>query len=82
MWVRSLVGNIPWRRAWHPAPAILSAESPGQRDLAGYSPQGHKELNMTEVTQHARMLALILVFKGTSIVFFIVTVSFYTATNV
>ena len=24
----------------------------GQRSLAGYSPQGWKELNMTEATQH------------------------------
>ena len=24
----------------------------GQRSLAGYSPQGYKELDMTEVTQH------------------------------
>ena len=24
----------------------------GQRSLAGYSPQGHKELDMTEVIQH------------------------------
>ena len=28
--------------------SILSGESHGQRSLAGYSPWGHKELDMTE----------------------------------
>ena len=32
--------------------SILPGKSPGQRSLAGYSPWGHKELDMTEVTQH------------------------------
>ena len=30
--------------------SILPGESHGQRSLAGYSPWGHKELDMTEVT--------------------------------
>ena len=47
------VGNVPWRRIWIPTPVLLSGESHGQRGLAGYSPQGHKESNMTEVTWHA-----------------------------
>ena len=42
------VGKIPWRRAWQPTPVFLPGESHGQRSLAGYSPWGHKELNMTE----------------------------------
>ena len=29
---------------------ILAGESRGQRSLAGYSPQGHKELDMAERT--------------------------------
>ena len=29
------VGKIPWRRAWLPTPVFLSAESQGQRSLAG-----------------------------------------------
>ena len=37
-----------WRRKWHPAPALLPGEFCGQRSLAGYSPQGCKELLMTE----------------------------------
>ena len=44
------VGEIPWRRTWQPPPVFLSRESNGQRSLAGYSPYGHKKLDMTEVT--------------------------------
>ena len=42
------VGKIPWRRTWHPTPVFLPGESHGQRSLVGYSPWGHKELDMTE----------------------------------
>ena len=41
-------GKIPWRRAWQPTPIFLPGESHGERNLAGYSPQG--ESDMTEVT--------------------------------
>ena len=44
------VGKIPWRRKWQSAPAFLPRESHGQRSLLGYSPWGHKELEMIEVT--------------------------------
>ena len=43
-WVR----KIPWRWAWQPIPVFLPGESYGPRSLAGYSPQGHKELDMTD----------------------------------
>ena len=43
------VSKIPWRRAWHPTPVFLPGESQGQRNLAGDSPQGHKELDTTKV---------------------------------
>ena len=42
------VGNIPWRRKWQPTPVFLPGESHGQRSLAGYSPWGCKESDMTE----------------------------------
>ena len=42
------VGKIPWRREWQPTPVFLSREFHGQRSLAGYSPWGRKELDMTE----------------------------------
>ena len=50
MRVRSLVGKIPWRRKWQPAPVFLPGESHRQRSLAGYSPRGRKESDMTEHT--------------------------------
>ena len=46
------VGKIPWRRKALPNPIFLPGESLGQRSLAGYSPYGHKELDMTEATKH------------------------------
>ena len=41
-WVQSLVGKIPWRRAWQPTPVCLPGEPHGQRSLVGYSPWGHR----------------------------------------
>ena len=43
-WVR----KIPWRRKGQPTPVFLPGKSHGQRHLAGYSPQGHKELDTAE----------------------------------
>ena len=43
-WVR----KIPCRKEWLPTPVLLLGESHGQRSLAGYSPWGHKESDMTE----------------------------------
>ena len=42
------VANIPWKRDKLPTPVFLPGEFHGQRSLAGYSPQGLKQLNMTE----------------------------------
>ena len=43
------VGKNPQRRAWQPTPGDSYLENPhGQRSLAGYSPWGCKELNMTK----------------------------------
>ena len=38
-------------RAWQPTPAFLPGESHRHRSLAGYSPWGHRELNMTVTKQ-------------------------------
>ena len=46
------VGKIPWRRVWQSAPVFLPGESHEQRRLAGYSPWGHKESDMTEGLIH------------------------------
>ena len=48
-WVR----KIPRRRGWQPTPVFLPGKSHGQKSLAGYSPQSCKELDTTEVTEHA-----------------------------
>ena len=45
--IGDIVGRIPWRRAWQPTAVSLSGKSHGQRSLVGYSPWGHKELDMT-----------------------------------
>ena len=37
---------------------LLPGESHGTRSLVGYSPQGPKELDMTEVTYHACIIEL------------------------
>ena len=42
-WVRM----IPWRRKWQPTPVFLPGKSHGQRSLAGYSPGGTKESDVT-----------------------------------
>ena len=44
------VGRSPGGGQGQPTPVVLPGESHGQRSLAGYSPQGHKELATTEAT--------------------------------
>ena len=46
---------MPWRREQQPTLVFLPGESHGQTSQADYSPRGHKELDMTEVTELARM---------------------------
>ena len=38
----------PWRRQWHPTPALLPGKSQGQRSLVGCSPLGRQESDTTE----------------------------------
>ena len=44
----SWVGKILRRKKWLPTPVFLPGESHGQRNLAGYSPWGCKEVDVTE----------------------------------
>ena len=37
-----------WRRQWHPTPVLLPGKSHGWRSLAGCSPWGRKESDVTE----------------------------------
>ena len=41
-------GRFPWSKKWQPTPVFLPGKFHGQRSLVGYSPWGHKELDMTE----------------------------------
>ena len=43
--------KIPWRKKWQPISIFLPEKSHGQRSLAGYSPWGLKELDVTEHAQ-------------------------------
>ena len=43
------VGKIPWKRIWQPTPVFLPGQSHGQGRLAGCSPRGHKESDMTKL---------------------------------
>ena len=42
------MGKIPRNRAWQPIPVLLPGDSHGQRNLVGYSPWHHKDLDTTE----------------------------------
>ena len=45
-WVR----KIPWMKTWQATPVFLPGKSHRQGSLVAYSPQDHKESDMTEVT--------------------------------
>ena len=47
-WVQSLGQEYPLMREEQPTPVLLPGEFHGQRSLAGYSPWGRKESDMTE----------------------------------
>ena len=40
------IGKIPWRRKWQPTPVFL-------KSLVGYSPWGHKETQLKQLSTHA-----------------------------
>ena len=44
----STLGKEDPLEVWQPTPVFLRGESHGQRSLAGYSPQGRRESDMTE----------------------------------
>ena len=49
-WVPSLDEEDSLEEEWLPSPVSLPGESHGQQSLAGYSPWGHTDLDMTEAT--------------------------------
>ena len=54
IWVRSWVGEIPWKRKWQPTPVFLPGKCHGQRSLASYSPWGHR-VKHNLVSEHSQM---------------------------
>ena len=42
------VMQTPWRREWQPTSVFLPGDFHEQKNLAGYSPWGPKELDMAE----------------------------------
>ena len=50
MWVHFLGREDPLEEGMATHPVFLPGESHGQRNLAGYSPWGRKELDRTEAT--------------------------------
>ena len=53
------VRKIPWSRKWQPIPVFLPGKPHGQRNLVGYSPWGHKELDMTELLSRTQYTSFI-----------------------
>ena len=49
-------GRSPWRKARQPTPVFLPGDSHEQMSLAGYYPQGHKELDTAKVTEYAQLM--------------------------
>ena len=57
MWVRSLVGRTPWRRAWQPTLVSLPGKFHRQRNLAGYGRTWQKQLSIHTCRQkEAKMI--------------------------
>ena len=55
-WVKSLGKEDPLKKQWQLTPVFWPEESHGQRTLAGYSPWGCKELDMTEPLNNSKAL--------------------------
>ena len=56
-WVQSRGQEDPLEEEMANTPVFLPGESHGERSLAGYSPQGRKESDMTEQLTHFRSSA-------------------------
>ena len=70
MWFDPWIGKIIWRREWQSTPVFSPGECYGQSSLVGYSPWGHEESNVTEVTactQHVEKLTVS--YPGVSLAF-------------
>jgi len=57
------VGKIPYRRKWQSTPVLLPGKFHRQRNLAGYSPMGKKELDATKHLHEQTMHISTLLFR-------------------
>ena len=57
-WVQSLGREDHLEKEMEPSPVFLPGEFHGQRSLVAYSPQGHKESDMTERLDTHMVLSL------------------------
>ena len=73
------VVKIPWRREWQPTSMFLPAESNRQRSLAGYSPWGCKESDITEwlSTHNINYNGIYIVGAGLQVMSIFASVFFY-----
>ena len=51
--------TTPLRKVGQPTPVFLPGEPHGQRSLAGYSPWGHKDSDMTEAPERQACITLL-----------------------
>ena len=59
---RHIANRSPWKRKWQPTPSFLPGKSHEQRSLAGYSPRGRKESDMTEPLSTTDLIRTWLIF--------------------
>ena len=52
-WVGSLVGKIPWRRAWQPTPVFLPRESSWTEEPGGLQSMGSQRVGHDWATKHS-----------------------------
>ena len=53
-WVRSLIGKIPWRRAWQPTPVFLPGETPWTEEPGRLQSMGSQRIGHDSVTNHTQ----------------------------
>ena len=58
------LGRFPWRREWLPTAVYFPGKSHEQGSLAGYSPWGCKESDMTEQLTLFLSIVLLVLFEG------------------
>ena len=60
IWIQTLEKENPLKKGMAITPVFLPGKFHGQRSLAGYSPWGHKESDMTECLTYFSIIRVIL----------------------